>query len=173
MRLARPGDIARLGLLASAAVVLFVFESLAPRPLPWMKLGLGNLPVLVALWSFGGAPALAVSAVKLIVGGLLGGGLAGPAFVIGGGAGLASWLAMVAVRRVAGALFSVVGVSMWGALAHQLSQLALAHLYIGQASLFGLVPLALLTALLSGGLIGLLAWWTLAQLAKIGWLDRR
>ena len=44
---------------------------------------------------------------------------------------------------------------------------------IGQASLFGLVPLALLTALLSGGLIGLLAWWTLAQLAKIGWLDRR
>ena len=56
MRLTRPGDIARLGLLASAAVVLFVFESLAPRPLPWMKLGLGNLPVVVALWIFGGVP---------------------------------------------------------------------------------------------------------------------
>ena len=62
---------------------------------------------------------------------------------------------------------------MWGALAHQFSQLALAYLYIGQGSLFALVPLALLTALLSGGLIGLLAWLTLAQLAKIGWLDRR
>ena len=138
-----------------------------------MKLGLGNLPVVVALWIFGGAPALAISVVKLIVGGLLSGGLAGPAFVIGGGAGFASWLAMVVVRRVAGSLFSVVGVSMWGALAHQLSQLALAHLYIGQASLFALMPLALLTALLSGSLIGLLGWWTLAQLAKIGWLGRR
>ena len=84
MKLRRPGDVARLGLMASAAIVLFVFESLAPKPLPWMKLGLGNLPVLVSLLSFGSGPALAVSAVKLVVGGLLSGGLAGPAFVIGG-----------------------------------------------------------------------------------------
>ena len=173
MKLRRPGDVARLGLMASAAIVLFVFESLAPRPLPWMKLGLGNLPVLVSLLSFGSGPALAVSAVKLVVGGLLSGGLAGPAFVIGGGAGLASWLVMVAGRRVAGGLFSVVGLSIWGALTHQLCQLGLAYIYIGQISLFALVPLSLVSALLSGGLIGLLAWWTLAQLDKIGWLDRR
>ena len=72
---ARPRDVARLGLMASAAIVLFAFESLVPKPLPWMKLGLGNLPVLVALVSFGGGPALAVSAIKLVAGGLLSGGL--------------------------------------------------------------------------------------------------
>jgi heptaprenyl diphosphate synthase len=168
--LRRPGDVARLGLLASAAVVLFVFESLAPRPLPWMKLGLGNLPVLVALLSFGSGPALAVSAIKLFVGGLLSGGFAGPAFVIGGGAGLVSWVVMVAVRRLCGGLFGVVGLSIWGALAHQLAQLVLAYAYIGQLGLFALVPLSLFSALLSGGLIGLLAYWTLDQLRKVGWL---
>ena len=168
----RPGDVARLGLLASAAIVLFVFEALAPRPLPWMKLGLGNLPVLVSLLSFGAGPALAVSAIKLVVGGLLSGGFAGPAFVIGGGAGVASWLVMVLVWRSTGRLFSVVGVSICGALAHQLSQLVLAYGYIGQSGLFALLPLSLLSALLSGGLIGILAWWTLHQLQKIGWLHR-
>ena len=120
---AHPRDVARLGLMASAAIVLFAFESLVPKPLPWMKLGLGNLPVLVVLVSFGGGPALAVSATKLVVGGLLSGGFASPTFVIGGGAGLASWLVMVAVRRMGAGLFSVVGLSIWGALAHQLSQL--------------------------------------------------
>ncbi len=172
MMFKRPGDVARLGLLASAAIVMFVFEALAPRPLPWMKLGLGNMPVLVSLASFGGGPALAVSAIKLVVGGLLSGGFAGPAFVIGGGAGLMSWLIMVSVRRFTGELFSVVGLSIWGALAHQLCQLALAYAYIGQSGLFALLPLSLVSALLSGGLIGLLAWWTLKQLEKIGWLDR-
>tara|TARA_B100000686_G_C16262071_1_gene699757 strand:+ start:151 stop:669 length:519 start_codon:yes stop_codon:yes gene_type:complete len=170
--LRQSGDIARLGLLASAAIVLFVFESLAPRPLPWMKLGLGNLPVLVSLLCFGSGPALAVIVIKLVVGGLLSGSFAGPAFVIGGGAGLASWLVMVVVRRIGGKLFSVVGLSIWGALVHQLVQLVLAYAYIGQFGLFALLPLSLFSALLSGGLIGLLAWWTLDQLGKIGWLDR-
>ena len=119
----RPSDVARLGLLASAAIVLFVFEALAPRPLPWMKLGLGNLPVLLSLLSFGSGPALAVTSIKLVVGGLLSGGFAGPAFVIGGGAGLVSLLVMALIKRYTGRLFSVVGLSIWGALAHQLCQL--------------------------------------------------
>ena len=169
---ARPRDVPRLGLMASAAIVLFVFEALVPRPLPWMKLGLGNLPILVTLVSFGGGPALAVSAIKLVAGGLLSGGFAGPAFVIGGGAGLASLLVMVAIRCMGARLFSVVGLSIWGALAHQLSQLVLASGYIGHSGLFALLPLALFSALVSGGAIGFLAWWILEQLRKIGWLDQ-
>jgi len=63
-------EIARIGLLSSAAVILFVLEGLAPRPLPWMKLGLGNLPVLVALLIYGVGAAFGVSGVKLLLGGL-------------------------------------------------------------------------------------------------------
>ncbi|MGB0606562.1 MAG: Gx transporter family protein, partial [Candidatus Latescibacterota bacterium] len=88
----------RIGLLAAAAVVLFVFEGLAPRPLPWMKLGLGNLPVMLALMGYGPLAALTVSVLKLFIGGLLSGSLANPAFFIGAGAGMCSWLVMSAAR---------------------------------------------------------------------------
>jgi len=163
---------ARLGLMGSAAVVLFVLEGLAPRPLPWMKLGLGNLPVLVSLLVYGGGPALSVSAVKLLVGGLISGSLAGPAFVLAAGAGLASLLVMAAVRRTTGGMFSPVGLSILGALTHQLVQLVLAYVYVGQVGLFALLPLFLLSGLLSGALIGLLAFWTLDQFRKNGWLEQ-
>jgi heptaprenyl diphosphate synthase len=165
-----PQEVARLGLLGGAAVMLFMLEGLAPRPLPWMKLGLGNLPVLLALLLYGGVPALAVSSIKLLVGGLLSGGLGGPAFVVGGGAGLASLGVMVLVRRAWPGLFSPVGLSIWGALAHQVSQLVLAYLYIGQAGLFSLLPLFLFSGLASGLLIGLMAGWTWELLRRNGWL---
>ena len=152
-------DIARIGLLGAAAVVLFIFESLAPRPLPWMKLGLGNLPVVLGMSIYGPPAALAISLLKLFLGGLLSGAWAGPSFFIGGGAGLCSWLLMAMVWYWGRPYFREIGLSIWGALAHQVSQLALAYIYIGQVALFSLLPLALLSALLSGILIGLLAHW--------------
>ena len=149
----------RIGLLAAAAVVLFVFEGLAPRPLPWMKLGLGNLPVMLALMGYGPLAALAVSVLKLFIGGLLSGSLANPAFFIGAGAGMCSWLVMSVARVLGRSIFSAVGLGIWGALTHQLAQLALAHLYIGQWGMWTLLPVALLGGLISGILIGLLAHW--------------
>ena len=105
----------RTGLLAAAAVVLFIFEGLAPRPLPWMKLGLGNLPVMLALMSYGPLAALSVSVLKLFIGGLLSGSLANPAFFIGAGAGMCSWLVMSVARSMGGSMFSAVGLE-FGAL---------------------------------------------------------
>ena len=87
MKAISPKDLTRLGLMGSAALVLFVFEALVPRPLPWMKLGLGNLAVMLALLVYGFVAALGVSAIKLFVGGLLSGSLGGPAFVIARGGG--------------------------------------------------------------------------------------
>lgn len=149
----------RIGLLAAAAVVLFVFEGLAPRPLPWMKLGLGNLPVMLALMGYGPLAALAVSVLKLFIGGLLSGSLANPAFFIGAGAGMCSWLVMSAARVLGRSIFSAVGLGIWGAVTHQLAQLALAYIYIGQWGIWTLLPVALLGGLISGILIGLLAHW--------------
>ncbi|MEW6755630.1 MAG: Gx transporter family protein [Candidatus Latescibacterota bacterium] len=159
-------QLTRLGLLGSVAAILFVLEGLAPRPLPWMKLGLGNLPVVVSLLLYGGSAALGVAAVKVAIGGLLSGGLAGPAFVIGGGASLASVVVMAAIRRHTGSAFSPIGLSVLGAVAHQLTQLLIAWQYVGHVGLFSLVPLFLLTGLLSGALIGLLAYWSWRRLAR-------
>lgn len=170
MRPLSPRDLARLGLLSSAALILFVFENLVPRPLPWMKLGLGNVAVVLALLAYGPAAALAVTLIKLVAGSLVTGGFAGPAFAIGGGAGLASWGAMALVRRCTGRLFSPVGLSIIGAAVHQTAQLGVAWLYLRQAGLFSLLPLSLAGALCSGALIGLLAHWALEKFRANGWL---
>ena len=54
-----------------------------------MKVGLGNSAVLVALVLFGPVQAIAVSVVKILAGSLMIGSIGSPAFVIGGGAGMA------------------------------------------------------------------------------------
>ena len=166
-----PKDLTRLGLLGGTALVLFTFEALVPRPLPWMKLGLGNLAVMLALLVYGFVAALGVSAIKLFVGGLVSGSLGGPAFVIAGGAGMASLTVVAGVSKAKPDLFSPVGLSTLGALIHQSVQLLLAYLYIGHAALFSLLPIFLATGLLSGILIGLLVYWTLGTLRANGRLD--
>ena len=165
MRGMQTRDLARLGLMGSAGVILFLLEGMAPRPLPWIKLGLGNLPVLLALLEYGPGAGLVVSLVKLLIGGFLSGGLGGPAFAIGGAAGLASLLAMALAHQSHPGRFSPVGLSILGAVTHQLTQLAAAWIYIGQSGIFALLPLFLLGGLLSGGLIGLLVFWIQERLA--------
>ena len=168
MRLDSPGHLARLGLLTGAALALFTFEQLVPRPLPWMKLGLANLAVLLALLTQGPAAALLVQLTKWLVGSLLTGSLGGPAFVIAGSAGLASWAVMALAWRGTGRLFSPLGLSLLGAAVHQTVQLGTAGLYIHQAGLLSLLPLSLLSALGSGAFIGLLAGALVRRLALGG-----
>ena len=160
-------QLTRLGLLAGAGLILFLLEAVAPRPLPWMKLGLGNLPVVVALELFGGLPAVAVAVVKIAAGGLVSGGFGSPAFAIGGGAGLASVTAMALVRRAAPGVFSLVGLSVLGAVTHQLTQLLIARVYLHHAGLLALLPLFMLTGLVSGFAIGLVAHWCAARLRRL------
>ena len=154
----------RLGLLASAALILFLVEALAPRPVPWMKVGLGNTAVVIALALFGAAPAAAVATVKIAVGGLLSGGFGSPAFAIGGSAGLTSVAAMSLVYRCAPRLLSIVGLSILGAVTHQVTQLLVASAYLRHAGVFGLLPLFLLTGLVTGASIGFIAQWSVRRL---------
>lgn len=164
-----PGKrVAFLGLMSAAALILFIFETAVPRPLPWMKLGLGNAAVLATLLLFGGGPAAAVGAVKVLVGGLLSGGLAGPASVIGGSAALTSLATMIGLRRFVPGLLSPVGLSVAGAVVHQVTQLLAAEIYLAQAGLLRLLPVFLLGGVLSGAMTGLITYHAVKALARAG-----
>ena len=165
-------SIAHIGLLASLAVILFTVETLVPRPLPWMRLGLGNVAVLLALLLYGWRAGLTVSLVKILLGGLLSGGLGGPAFVIGGGAGLASMAIMGGILQWGRGWFSPIGLSVLGAVTHQSVQLALAYsLYIRSQGVLALMPLFWLGGLLSGGIIGVLVYCIEEKLRTNGWIN--
>ena len=157
-------DLTRLALLCAVALILFVFEAAAPRPLPWLKLGLGNVAVLMALLLYDFRGAFAVTAIKILVGSLVTGAFAGPSFVLASGAGLASLLLMAGGRRMASNRLSAVGLSILGAGAHQVTQLLLASIYLGHPGLLGLFPLFVVSGIVSGGLTGVVAHFAVQRL---------
>lgn len=149
--------LAVLGLLVALAAGLQILELVLPRPAPWLRLGLGNALVLVALLRWGWREATWVALGKVLLGGLLGGGLFGPGFLLSGGGTVVATGVMVAAARLAPPL-GCVGISVLGAVAHAFTQLALARaLLLRTPALWALAPLLGSTAVLSGCITGVLA----------------
>lgn len=146
---------ARTALLAAFGLTMFLFESGLPRPLPWAKPGLANIATLLALYALGAGSAWAVTIVRVVVGSFLIGSFFSPGFWLSLGGGVLSCSAMVWAHRHASRWFSIVGISLLGALAHVLAQLTLAGILIVQRlEILYLLPLMLWPALFAGFLTG-------------------
>ncbi|MDD3244151.1 MAG: Gx transporter family protein [Eubacteriales bacterium] len=148
-------------LLTAAAMLLGYVERLLPLqavvPVPGVKLGLANIATLLALETLGLPAAFLVVACRCLGGMLLGGNAFSLLYSLS--AGCMALLAMAAARRLGGAGISLWGVSMAGAAAHNLTQVSVAALVVGQGALYlWLGPLlavgcltATATALAAGG----------------------
>ncbi len=148
----------QLALLIAFGAILFIFESYFPRPLPWLKPGLANMSGLLALYWFGFVEALTITILRIFIGNFLGGTFFGPAFLLSLGGGLMAILAMSIVKYYAGNLFSIIGVSVIGAVFHTVSQLVIAGLVIVEhTGLYIFLPLMLAGAVMMGILVGFLA----------------
>lgn len=150
--------VARGSALLAVACVLGLVESWLPgMPLtPWLRLGLANIPVVVALAM--GAPRMAasVSVGRLVIVGLASGSLATPASAMAAAGALASLLVMWALSRRAVRL-TPVGWSAAGSAAHVVAQFIAAGAILGTWSVLRLAPPSVLVALFLGAVIGTLA----------------
>jgi heptaprenyl diphosphate synthase len=117
----------RIALLAAYALALHGFESLLPTPVPWLRLGLANIITLTALFLYGIRAAIMVTLIRVILSSLFTGTFLGPAFILSLGGGITSTLAMGSVLSIAPRLFSAIGLSLIGALLHNIAQLFLAY----------------------------------------------
>lgn len=153
-----PSKLSRLALLVAAGLALFVFESLMPRPLPWVKPGLAQIATLIALYLWGWQEAVLVVVARVLLGSLLTGSFASPAFWLALPAGVAAAVVMALVRCAGGGAVGMAGVSVIGALVHNLVQLLLIRaLWAPGPGLLYLLPLVWLPAVLTGLLVGLAA----------------
>ncbi len=152
-----PGRLARIGLLVALAAALQSLETLIPTPVPWFRLGLGNALVLLALHLFGAREALWVALGKVMVGSLLTGRFLSPGFALSLGGTLAATGVMAGCARAPLPL-GFVGLSVLGAEAHALAQIALASsLLLRTQALWALAPLLGGLAVGAGVLTGLVA----------------
>jgi heptaprenyl diphosphate synthase len=143
----------------AAAVCLFLstIEYIIPRPLPFLRLGLANLPLLVTLDLLPPGPFLLLIALKILGQGLIQGSLFSVIFLFSAAGTLASGLVMYAAHRLFAGRMSLIGVSILGALASNLAQLALARRLAFGPSAWLIAPPFLLMGLATSIVLGVLA----------------
>jgi heptaprenyl diphosphate synthase len=149
----------RIAVLSAYALVLYGFEGLVPTPIPWLRLGLANIITLVALMLYGLRTAMTVTLIRVILASIFTGTFLGPAFILSFAGGVSSTAAMGLTYLVFRDLFGPVGLSLVGALFHNLAQLTLAYfLFIQRIEAMLLIsPVILLLGTLTGGVNGVVS----------------
>ena len=147
-----------MALMVSVASGLFALESLIPNPVPWFRLGLANIITLLAITWWGVREALIVLVLRVVLGSLLAGKFLHTIFVLYLSGGLTATLVMGLCSRLGKKVFSLIGISICGALSKNVTQLIVAYfIYIRQISIFSLLPVFLSASLFAGLLIGFIA----------------
>jgi len=145
---------ARLAGLIVLGLLLFLFEAFIPRPLPWLKFGLANVATLIALYWLGWREAIIVSVFRIFVGAFFTGNLLTPSFFLSATGGAAALVGMILLKQSGG--FSIIAVSISGAILHNMAQLALAAEWLFSNNvLWHLLPYLIITAAITGLVIGL------------------
>lgn len=137
-----------LGVLAALALILGYLEGFFPGipGAPGLKLGLSNVVVMFAASALGFGETLCIVSAKALFALLTGGPVAG-ALSLGGGISSA---AVLFVLFRATRCFGLVGISVSGAVTHNLAQLLLVSLLTGSPLLTAYAPVLLLGGLVMG-----------------------
>ena len=145
-----------LALFIALAIAVHTLEALLPNPLPWFRVGVANILSLCALFLFGLRALWLVSLCRIVAGSLLVGTLFGPGFMLSLGGGLAANGLISLAYSLWKKTLTPVGLSVLGAFGHVTGQLLIAWLLVVRhGSIWGLLPLFLLFALISGILNGI------------------
>lgn len=146
----------RIALLSAYALALHGFEGILPTPIPWLRLGLANIITLTTLLLYGLRAAIMVTLIRVILGSLFTGTFLGPAFILSFGGGVTSTLAMGLVLSLMPKLFGPVGLSLIGALFHNIAQLLLAYVIFIQRieAILLISPVIILIGTMTGSVNG-------------------
>jgi len=152
----RKSDTARLtriALMAALALIFSYIEAIIPyNPgIPGVKLGIANIVAVIALYKFGWKDAAAVNVIRIVLAGFLFNGMFGMLYALAGAA--VSLIVMILLKKTN--LFSVIGVSMAGGVAHNLGQLLVAAALIEDLRIFIYFPVLLFSGIAAGIAIGI------------------
>lgn len=156
-------SITRLALLTAMALVLGYIEHLLPiTGVPGVKLGLANTVLLYAVFLLDAKSAVLLAALKVLLSGLLFGGVSAMLYSAAGGA--VSLAVMLAAHRLKDV--SPVGVSVLGAIGHNAGQTAVGCLTVGARAMLAYAPVLLLAAIATGLVTGVTAKYVMRALSR-------
>lgn len=152
-------------LMAAMALIFSYVEVLIPFTIgiPGIKLGIANIVVIIALYYLNAKYALTINIVRVLIAGLLFNGLFGALYSLAGA--LVSFVVMVLLKKTN--IFSVVGISMAGGVAHNLGQILVAAVLVANIKIFIYFPVLIISGVITGAIIGILAGLILRKLPKV------
>lgn len=145
------------GAMFTALALIFSYVEFLiplPVPVPGIKLGLANLVIIIAIYRMSFKYAFTINCVRIVASGLLFSGVFGMLYSFAGG--ILSLVVMYVLYRTG--RFSMVGISMAGGVMHNLGQLLTACLIVSSVSLMSYFAVLLFSGLISGILIGIVAY---------------
>lgn len=144
--------ITTMGVSVAAAMILSYIETLLPLSLgvPGVKMGLANIVIVFVLYKLGWRAAAATSAVRVALSALLFGTLLSGAYAAAGAA--LSLVCMTLLSRCR--RFTPAGVSVTGAVAHNIGQIIVAILITGVKQIAAWLPVLIVSGVVTGLAIG-------------------
>lgn len=146
-----------LAFLGAVSLFFSTIEYIIPKPVPFFRLGLANLPIIVTLPFFRPRHTLLLVLLKVLGQGLVNGTLASYVFFFSLAGSFSSALVMLAAHRLGGRSISLLGVSILGAVASNVVQVLLSVFFIFGTTAWIIAPLFLTLGSGSGLAIGIFA----------------
>lgn len=155
-----------LSLLVSIGLALSIIETMMPVPFvaPGAKLGLSNIVILITLVVFGFKEGLTVGILKSVVFTLATGSISSLFYSLSGS--ILSLLLMYLIYTQFEKIFSLIGVSIFGAMAHNFGQVLVASFMMRNIRIFSYYPILMLTSLFTGYFVGLASIYIVDNLKK-------
>ena len=141
--------------MTSLAIVFGYIEHLIPLPfgIYGIKLGLANLVVVIMLYAINAYSAFTINMMRIILCSMLFGTFTSFWYSLIGG--LLSFGIMFIVKKTN--KFSPMGVSICGAITHNIGQIAVAVILMEELKIAFYLPVLLIVGAITGALIGLVA----------------
>lgn len=149
--------IAITGILTAGAIIIGIIESFIPSVgIPGVKLGLANIVILITLYELGIIEALFVDLARVFIVGLL----RGTIFTMGFFMSLTGAIFSLGIMILFYLLikkFSIIGVSVIGAIFHVVGQILVAWLFLSTPYILYYLPVIAISAVITGVGVGVVA----------------
>ena len=144
-----------LALLGGLCLFLSTIEYMIPKPMPFMRIGIANMPIMLAIDLFPFPAFLLLAAVKIFGQALVTGTLFSYVFLFSAAGTILSALTMYTLRKVGKNFIGFTGIGTAGAMVSNIAQLVLAEFFIFGNAVRFMAPPFLAAGVITGAALGL------------------
>ena len=167
------GKTKRISLIAvylALAIALGFIERLItlPTTIPGVKLGLSNIITIISIFTLPLLQVIFLVVLRVLITSFLFTGFSAIWFSLAGA--LTSMLIMLILIFIASKVFSLASISVIGAISHNIGQLMVASFVVNTTGIFYYLPVLLVSAIVTGYLVGITSKRVLVFLLKRGYI---